>query len=78
MLTFCSTVPSGSVANLIGVGVTPTSIELSWGPINERDQNGIIQSYNIYYRLNGSSDPYMTILNVTELVSDGSNYLINV
>ena len=74
MLTFCSTVPSDSVTNLIGVGVTPTSVELSWGPVNERDQNGIIQSYNIYYQLNESSDLYMTIVNVTERVSDGLNY----
>ena len=47
----------------------PTSVELSWGPVNERDQNGIILSYGIYYRLNDSSDPYRMI-NVTERVSD--------
>ena len=46
----------------------PTSVELSWGPVNERDQNGIILSYGIYYRLNDSSDPYRMI-NVTERVS---------
>ena len=67
----CLTVPSGSVTNLNVRDVQATSVELSWGPLSERDNNGIILSYNIYYRLNNAtSNVYMEILGVTERVSD--------
>lgn len=64
------TVPSDSVTNLNVRDVQVTSVDLSWGPVSERDRNGIILSYNIYYRLNSStSNVYMEILGVTERVS---------
>ena len=68
-LFVCSTVPSGSVTNLNVTETQSTSVELSWGPVNQRDQNGIILYYRIYYQLDGSSDTYI-ITNVTERVSD--------
>ena len=71
-LFVCLTVPSGSVTNLNARDVLPTSVELSWGPVNARDQNGIILSYNIYYRLH-ESNPYSSQLNVTERVSENSS-----
>ena len=63
------TVPSGPVTSLEAKNITPTIVELSWGPVMARDQNGIILSYNIYYRQNDSmSSDYMMIANVTEMV----------
>ena len=70
----CLTVPSGSVTNLIARDILFTSVELSWGPVNARDQNGIILSYNIYYRLH-ENNLYTKQLGVTERVSDSSMYL---
>ena len=67
---FASTVPSGPVTNLVPRNINATVVELSWGPVNEREQNGIILSYNIYYHLLNSSDPYMMITDVMERVSD--------
>ena len=64
----CSTVPSASVTNLTVRETQPTAVDLSWGPVNDRDQNGIIQSYGIYYQLYNSSDDYRMI-NVTARVS---------
>ena len=69
-LLVCLTVPSDSVTNLNARDILPTSVELSWGPVNARDQNGIILSYNIYYRLHESSNPYLMLLGVTETVSN--------
>ena len=63
------TVPSGSVTNLNARDVLSTSVELSWGPVNARDQNGVILSYNIYYRLH-ESNLYTRQLGVTGRVSD--------
>ena len=56
--------------NLVPRNINATVVELSWGPVNEREQNGIILSYNIYYHLLNSSDPYMMIPDVMERVSD--------
>ena len=67
---FASTVSSGPVTNLLPRNVTPTIVELSWGPVNEREQNGIILSYNIYYRLLNSSDSYVMIYGVVGQVSE--------
>ena len=63
------TVPSGPVTDLNATNIDPTTVELSWGPVMAREQNGIILSYNIYYRQydNITSD-YMMIINVTEMV----------
>ena len=72
-LLVCLTVPSGSVTNLNARDILSTSVELSWGPVNPRDQNGIILSYNIYYRLY-ESNLYTRQLGVTERVSDNSVY----
>lgn len=66
----CLIVPSGSVSNLHARDLRSTTIELSWDPVNEREQNGIILSYNIYYHLLNTSDLYTRILGVTERVSD--------
>ena len=66
---FALTVPSGPVTNLVPRNIIATTVELSWDPVNERQQNGVILSYNIYYHLNYSFDPYMTVLGVTERVS---------
>ena len=66
---FASTVPSGPVTDLLPRNVNATTVELSWGPVDEREQNGIILSYNIYYRLSDSSD-YMMILDVMGRVSE--------
>ena len=71
-LLACLTVPSGSVTNFNARDVTSFSVELNWDPVNERDQNGIILSYSIYYQLNDSFDAYTVLLGVTERVS-GSN-----
>ena len=73
-LLVCLIDPSSSVTNLNARDILPTSVELSWGPVNARDRNGIILSYNIYYRLHESSNPYMMLLGVTERVSDSSMY----
>ena len=62
-------VPSGPVTNLVPRNINATVVELSWGPVNEREQNGVILSYNIYYRLLNSSDPYMMITDVMGRVS---------
>jgi len=49
--------------------IDPTTVELSWGPVMAREQNGIILLYNIYYQQNDSmSSNYMMILGVTEMV----------
>ena len=69
LFAFCLTVPSGSVTNLNARDVLSTSVELSWSPVSARDQNGIILSYNIYYRLH-ESNLYLSQLGVTERVSD--------
>ena len=69
VLLVCLTVPSGPVTNLVPRNINATTVELSWDPVNERQQNGIIVSYNIYYQLNYSFDPYMMVLGVTERVS---------
>ena len=71
-LLACLTVPNGSVTNLNARDILSTSVELSWGPVNARDQNGIILSYNIYYRLH-ENNLYTKQLGVTERVSDGSS-----
>ena len=64
-----STVPSGPVTGLGARNINATIVELSWGPVMATDQNGIILSYNIYYRLNNSmSSDYFMRLNVTERV----------
>ena len=57
------------MTDLLPRNVNATVVELSWGPVDEREQNGIILSYNIYYRLSDSSD-YMMILGVVGQVSD--------
>ena len=57
------------MTNLRPRNVNATIVELSWGPVNERQQNGIILSCNIYYRLFNSSDPYMMIVSVMGQVS---------
>ena len=63
------TVPSGPVTDLDVRNIDPTTVELSWGPVMAREQNGIILSYNIYYQQYDSmSNDYMTIINVTEMV----------
>jgi len=55
--------------DLVTRHINPTTVELSWGPVMNREQNGIILSYNIYYRQNDStSSGYMMIANVTEMV----------
>ena len=69
VLLVCLTVPSGPVTNLVPKNINATTVELSWDPVNERQQNGIILSYNIYYHLNYSFGPYMMVLGVTERVS---------
>jgi len=62
-------VPSGAVTSLDVRNIDPTTVELSWGPVVAREQNGIILSYDIYYRQNDSmSSNYMMIANVTEMV----------
>ena len=71
-LLVCSTVPSGPVTNFNVRDVQSTSVELVWDPVNERDRNGIILSYNIYYRLH---DLYMRLLGVTERVSNSNMYV---
>ena len=65
---FAPTVPSGPVTNLVPVNINPTTVRLSWGPVNKREQNGIILSYNIYYRQNDSIF-YTIRSSVTERVS---------
>ena len=57
------------MTDLLPRNVNATIVELSWGPVDEREQNGIILSYNIYYCLSDSSD-YMMILDVVGQVSD--------
>ena len=48
-----------------------TSVELTWGPVNEIDRNGIINLYNVRYRLSGTSNPYVLLPGgVTERVSN--------
>ena len=71
-LLVCLIVPSGPVTNLEPRHINATTVELSWGPVDEwsRQQNGIILSYNIYYRLYNTSDSYMMMSDVTERVSD--------
>ena len=64
----CSTVPSASVTDLTVRETRSTSVYLSWGPVNDRDQNGIILFYGIYYRLYNSPDDY-GMINVTTRVS---------
>ena len=58
------------MTNLLPRNVNATIVELSWGPVDEREQNGVILSYNIYYRLLDSSDPYMMIDGVMGRVSE--------
>jgi len=60
------TVPSGAVTALDVRNIDPTTVEIRWGPVMAREQNGIILSYNIYYRQNDST--FMMIANVTEMV----------
>ena len=63
------TVPSGPVTNLNPRNINATIVELSWGPVMAREQNGIILSYNIYYRQNDSMSTYNFIItNITEMV----------
>ena len=63
------TVPSGPVTDLNVTNIDPTTVELSWGPVMAREQNGIMLSYNIYYQQYDSiSSDYMMIINVTEMV----------
>ena len=63
------TVPSGPVTNLNARNINATIVELSWGPVMARQQNGIISSYNIYYRQNDSMSTYnFMISNITEMV----------
>ena len=66
---FGLTVPTAPVTNLVPRNINATTVELIWDPVNERHQNGIILSYNIYYRLFNSSDPYMMVFGVMERVS---------
>ena len=62
-------VPSGAVTGLDARNINATIVELSWGPVMARQQNGIISSYNIYYRQNDSmSSDYFMITNITEMV----------
>ena len=76
LLKCLPTVPSGSVTNLNARDILSTSVELSWGPVNARDQNGVILSYNIYYRLQ-ESNLYTRQFGVTGRVSDNSTYQTN-
>ena len=63
------TVPTAPVTNLVARNINATTVELIWDPINERHQNGIILSYNIYYHLLNFFDPYMMVFGMTERVS---------
>ena len=65
--SFLLLVPSGAVTNLDARNIDPTTVELSWGPVMDEEQNGNILSYNIYYRLNSSSG-FMVIRNVINMV----------
>ena len=58
------------MTNLLPRNINATIVELSWGLVNERQQNGIILSYNIYYRFLNSSDYHMMIDGVMEQVSE--------
>ena len=69
-IIFLPAVPSDSVRNLTAINILSTSVELIWEPVNERDKNGIILSYNIYYQIHDNSDRYTVIFHVTERVSD--------
>ncbi|XP_065904641.1 uncharacterized protein [Dysidea avara] len=61
-------IPSGPVTDLDVRNIDPTTVELSWGPVMAREQNGIILSYNIYYRQYDSiSNDYFMITNITEM-----------
>ena len=63
------TVPSGPVTNLNARNINATIVELSWGPVMAREQNGIILSYNIYYQQNDSNSTYnFMTTNITEMV----------
>ena len=69
-IIFLIAVPSDSVRNLTAKDIQPTSVELIWEAVDERDQNGIILYYNIYYQIQDSFDDYIIIPHVTERVSD--------
>ena len=58
------------MTDLLPRNVNATIVELSWGPVDEREQNGVILSYNIDYRLLNSSDLYMMIDGVVGQVSE--------
>ena len=66
---FALTVPTAPVTNLVARNINATTVELIWDPVNERHQNGIILSYNIYYHLLNSLDLYMMVFGVIERVS---------
>ena len=68
-VNFFPTVSSGTVTGLDVRNIDHTTVELRWGPVMAREQNGIILSYNIYYRQNDSMySDYIMILGVTEMV----------
>ena len=57
------------MTNLVPRNINATVVELSWDPVSEREQNGIILSYNIYYHLLNSSTAYMNTSDVMGRVS---------
>ena len=66
-----STVPSGPVTDLDVRNIDPTTVELSWGPVMAREQNGIILSYNIYYeQYDNITSDYFTFSGVVRMVCE--------
>ena len=65
-----SVVPSSPPVNIIVMSAHPGSLELSWQPPPEIDQNGPITGYEIQYTMVGSN------VTMDEIISSGNMYTI--
>ena len=70
IISYNSVVPSSPPVNVILMSAHPASLDLSWQPPPEIDQNGPITGYEIQYTMVGSN----VIMN--ETISSGNMYTI--
>jgi len=83
MSCYNSTVPGSSPQDVIATDAHPGSLNISWGPPEEINQNGQITGYIIRYTLVRSNETmYETITNGTRYILSGlfpfANYSVEV
>ena len=73
MSCYNSTGPSGPPQNVMVTSVNPSSLNVSWQPPLEIDQNGPITAYLVFYRRSTEISPLTLTIpaNTTEVIITG-------